>query len=159
MAYRKVSNPSELSPAYRKRLESGLAKGYTASQAAGKPKTTELPVTLVKLAEVKGNTSYLLKEVNKRKNADLIRQYLNLQKQIKKKNQYPKGSAGYDREAKIEDTMARNLAHDLRSQDLGRDLYAIPTYNKPYIPTEEESEREVSIEQSEEQYENEDEDY
>lgn len=38
--------PDQLSPAYRRRIESGLRRGLTRQQAAGKPRAKELPALL-----------------------------------------------------------------------------------------------------------------
>lgn len=121
---------SELSPAYRARIERAEAKGFTRSQARGHAKSTELPITIVKLAEKSDNSQYLLKKIAELKKPELTKQYLALQKQINKTNKLKKGSKAHDREAKKRDEMARKLAGDIRAtqDDTGRDLYAVPNW-------------------------------
>jgi hypothetical protein len=122
---------SELTPAYRTRIERAEAQGFTRSQARGHATRRELRITEVRLAEAPDNKQYLLKRVRQLKDPALIKQWNDLQVASRKAKGKPAGSP----EVRKRDRLAQDLAHQIANTDKGQDLYAVHTY-RPFAGRE-----------------------
>jgi hypothetical protein len=124
---------SELTPAYRRRIERAEALGFTRSQARGHAIKTEYSITeFMTISRKPDNTKYLLKRVIELKDPALIKQFNQVEKLSREVQNLPKGSAARERKMRERDALAKNLAGKVRDTTPGTDLYALPSGKSPY---------------------------